>query len=164
KANDFSTIQVRATAGDNELGGDDWDQALVEWLVEEIRADHGDVELDDAAMQRLLEAAEQAKKELSSAPNTNISLQYLAAGPSGPVHAEVKLSRGEFEDLTEDLLERTKVPFQKALDDAGLDASGIDHVVLVGGSTRMPAVADLVRDLTGGKEPNRGVNPDEVVA
>lgn len=164
KANDFSTIQVRATAGDNNLGGDDWDQAIVEWLTERIHEEHPDLELDNAAQQRLKEAAEQAKKELSSAPTTNISLQYLAANDSGPVHVEEKLSRGDFEELTEDLLERTKEPFHKALEDAGLSIDQIDHVVLVGGSTRMPAVSEVVRELTGGKEPNKGVNPDEVVA
>lgn len=164
KANDFSTIQVRATAGDNELGGDDWDQAVIDWLRERIQEEHGDIELDTAAGQRLKEAAEQAKKELSSAPSANVSLQYLAASDNGPLHVEEKLSRGDFEDLTEDLLERTKIPFQKALEDAGLTVDEIDHVVLVGGSTRMPAVSDMVRDLLGGKEPNKGVNPDEVVA
>lgn len=164
KANDFSTIQVRATAGDNELGGDDWDQAVIDWLRERIQEEHGDIELDTAAGQRLKEAAEQAKKELSSAPSANVSLQYLAASDNGPLHVEEKLSRGDFEDLTEDLLERTKIPFQKALEDAGLPVDEIDHVVLVGGSTRMPAVSDMVRDLLGGKEPNKGVNPDEVVA
>lgn len=161
KANDFSTIQVKATAGDNELGGDDWDEALVDWLRERI----GDgVKLDESAMQRLKEAAEQAKKELSSSPSTTISLQYLTVGEDGPVHVEEKLSRGEFEELTEDLLERTRAPFQKALEDAGLTVDDIDHVVLVGGSTRMPAVTELVTELTGGREPNKGVNPDEVVA
>lgn len=161
KANDFSTIQVKATAGDNELGGDDWDEALVDWLRERI----GDgVKLDESAMQRLKEAAEQAKKELSSSPSTTISLQYLTVGDDGPVHVEEKLSRGEFEELAEDLLERTRAPFQKALEDAGLTVDDIDHVVLVGGSTRMPAVTELVTELTGGREPNKGVNPDEVVA
>lgn len=161
KANDFSTIQVKATAGDNELGGDDWDEALVDWLRERI----GDgVKLDESAMQRLKEAAEQAKKELSSSPSTTISLQYLTVGDDGPVHVEEKLSRGEFEELAEDLLERTRAPFQQALEDAGLTVDDIDHVVLVGGSTRMPAVTELVTELTGGREPNKGVNPDEVVA
>lgn len=164
KTNDFSTIQVRATAGDNDLGGDDWDQRIVDWLVSSIREQHGDIELDTAAMQRLKEAAEQAKKELSAAPTTAISLQYLAVGPSGPIHIDEKITRSEFEDLTEDLTERTKEPFHKALSDAGLSVDQIDHVVLVGGSTRMPAISDVVRELTGGKEPNKGVNPDEVVA
>ena len=164
KANDFSTIQVRATAGDNHLGGDDWDHAIVEWLKEQIEDQYGVSELDEGAEQRLKEAAEQAKKELSSAPAANISLQYLMVTDSGPVNVEEKLTRGDFEDLTEDLLERTKEPFRKALEDAGLSVDKIDHVVLVGGSTRMPAVSDVVRELTGGKEPNKGVNPDEVVA
>lgn len=164
KTNDFSTIQVRATAGDNTLGGDDWDQRIVDWLVGAIREKNGDIELDTAAMQRLKEAAEQAKKELSAAPTTAVSLQYLAVGPAGPIHVDEKISRSEFEELTEDLTERTKEPFHKALADADLTVDQIDHVVLVGGSTRMPAISDVVRELTGGKEPNKGVNPDEVVA
>lgn len=158
---DFSTIQVKATAGDNQLGGDDWDNRIVEWLTSRL----GDgVQLDEAGRQRLKEAAEVAKKELSSATSTNISLQYLTVGPAGPVHLEEKLTRSDFEELTEDLLERTKAPFHKALEDAGLTVDQIDHVVLVGGSTRMPAVTDVVKELTGGREPNKGVNPDEVVA
>lgn len=165
KANDFATIQVKATAGDNQLGGDDWDHAIVEWLKERIdEANGGTVELGKAEMQRLQEAAEQAKKELSSATSTRISIQYLTVGPNGPVHVEETLDRADFEELTEDLLERTKAPFQKALEDAGLTVDDIDHVVLVGGSTRMPAVTEVVKELTGGREPNKGVNPDEVVA
>lgn len=164
KAEDFSTIQVKATAGDNELGGDDWDARVVEWLQGQLKESAGDVPLDASAMQRLRDAAEQAKKDLSQALTTTISLQYLTAGPQGPVHLEAQLSRAEFEELTEDLLERTRIPFERAIEDAGINVSDIDHVVLVGGSTRMPAVADLVRDLTGGREPNKGVNPDEVVA
>lgn len=160
KDEDFSTIQVKATAGDNELGGDDWDAKVVDWLRGRI----GDVELDASAEQRLFDAAEQAKKDLSQAMTTTISLQYLTTSDDGPVHVEQTLSRAEFEEITEDLLNRTREPFQKALDDAGLNVDGINHVVLVGGSTRMPAVTELVKELTGGREPNKGVNPDEVVA
>lgn len=160
KDEDFSTIQVKATAGDNELGGDDWDAKVVDWLRSRI----GDVELDASAEQRLFDAAEQAKKDLSQAMTTTISLQYLTTSDDGPVHVEQTLSRAEFEEITEDLLNRTREPFQKALDDAGLNVDDINHVVLVGGSTRMPAVTELVKELTGGREPNKGVNPDEVVA
>lgn len=162
---DFSTIQVRATSGDNKLGGDDWDQAIVNWLVEKVKSGYGvDPTKDSSAMQRLKEAAEQAKKELSSATSTNISLQYLSMSENGPIHLDESLSRAKFEELTHDLLERTKAPFQAVIRDAGVDVKDIDHVVLVGGSTRMPAVAEVVKDLTGGREPNKGVNPDEVVA
>ena len=162
---DFSTIQVRATSGDNKLGGDDWDQAIVDWLVEKVKSGYGvDPTKDSSAMQRLKEAAEQAKKELSSATSTNISLQYLSMSENGPIHLDESLSRAKFEELTHDLLERTKAPFQAVIRDAGVDVKDIDHVVLVGGSTRMPAVAEVVKDLTGGREPNKGVNPDEVVA
>jgi molecular chaperone DnaK len=161
----FSTIQVRATSGDNHLGGDDWDAAIVKWLVDRVRNTAGvDLSKDKIAMQRLREAAEQAKKELSSATSTGISLQYLSMTENGPVHLDEKLTRAQFEDMTRDLLERTKAPFQQVIRDADVQLSAIDHVVMVGGSTRMPAVADVVRQLTGGKEPNRGVNPDEVVA
>ena len=162
---DFSTIQVRATNGDNRLGGDDWDQRIVDWLVTQVKNKDGiDLSKDKIALQRLREAAEQAKKELSSTLNTNISLQYLSMSENGPIHLDEKLSRAQFEEMTKDLLDRTKGPFQAVMNDAGINVSEIDHVVLVGGSTRMPAVTELVKELTGGKEPNKGVNPDEVVA
>ena len=160
----FSTIQVRATSGDNRLGGDDWDQRIVNWLLEQVKSKTGaDLSKDKIALQRLQGAAEQAKKELSSASSTNISLQYLSVTPEGPIHLDEKLSRAKFEDLTSDLLERTKKPFQDVIKEAGIKVSDISEVVLVGGSTRMPAVANLVKELTG-REPNKGVNPDEVVA
>jgi molecular chaperone DnaK len=162
---DFSTIQVRATSGDNHLGGDDWDEAIVQHLLNKVRMSTGvDLAKDKIAMQRLREAAEQAKKELSSSTSTNISLQYLSMTENGPVHLDESLSRAQFESMTASLLERTKAPFHQVIKDAGISVSDIDHVVLVGGSTRMPAVAQVVRELTGGKEPNKGVNPDEVVA
>ncbi|GAA2199308.1 molecular chaperone DnaK [Sinomonas flava] len=161
---DFSTIQVRATAGDNRLGGDDWDQRVVEYLLGQLKVKGIDLSKDKIALQRLREAAEQAKKELSSSTSTNISLQYLSVTPDGPVHLDESLSRAKFQDLTKDLLERTKKPFHDVISEAGIKVSDIDHVVLVGGSTRMPAVSELVKELTGGKEPNKGVNPDEVVA
>ncbi|KHS50551.1 molecular chaperone DnaK [Brevibacterium linens] len=162
---DFSTIQVRATSGDNRLGGDDWDQRIVDWLVEQVKNNYGvDLTKDATALQRLKEASEQAKKELSSATSTNISLQYLSMSENGPIHLDESLTRAKFEDLTKDLLERTKAPFHAVMKDAGVSVSDIDHVVLVGGSTRMPGVSAVVTELTGGKEPNKGVNPDEVVA
>jgi molecular chaperone DnaK len=161
----FSTIQVKATSGDNLLGGDDWDQRVVDHLVTTVRTGTGmDLSKDKIAMQRLREAAEQAKKELSSATATTISLQYLSMTENGPVHLDEKLTRAQFQQMTADLLERTKAPFRNVIKDAGVKLSEIHHIVLVGGSTRMPAVADVVRELTGGKEPNKGVNPDEVVA
>ncbi|MCG7424891.1 molecular chaperone DnaK [Kocuria rhizophila] len=161
---DFSTIQVRATAGDNRLGGDDWDQRIVDWLLEQVKSKTGaDLSKDKIALQRLKEAAEQAKKELSSATSTTISLQYLSVTPEGPVHLDEKLSRAKFEDLTKDLLARTEKPFKDVISEAGINVSDIDHVVLVGGSTRMPAVVEKVTELAG-KAPNKGVNPDEVVA
>ncbi|KHL04006.1 molecular chaperone DnaK [Sinomonas humi] len=160
----FSTIQVRATAGDNRLGGDDWDQRVVEYLLSQLKLKGIDLSKDRIALQRLREAAEQAKKELSSSTSTNISLQYLSVTPDGPVHLDESLSRAKFQDLTKDLLERTKKPFHDVISEAGIKVSDINHVVLVGGSTRMPAVSELVKELTGGKEPNKGVNPDEVVA
>src|SRR5690625_5234854 len=162
---DFSTIQVRATNGDNRLGGDDWDQRIVDWLVKQVKNSSGvDLSQDKIALQRLREAAEQAKKELSSATSTNISLQYLSMSENGPIHLDERLTRAQFEQMTSDLLDRTKVPFHNVIKDAGISVSDIDHVVLVGGSTRMPAVTEVVKELTGGKDPNKGVNPDEVVA
>ena len=160
----FSTIQVRATSGDNRLGGDDWDHRVVEWLLAQVKANTGaDLSKDKIALQRLQEAAEQAKKELSSATSTNISLQYLSVTPEGPIHLDEKLTRAKFEELTRDLLERTKKPVLDVIKEAGVSISEISEVILVGGSTRMPAVAELVKELTG-REPNKGVNPDEVVA
>ncbi|ARU50967.1 molecular chaperone DnaK [Cellulosimicrobium cellulans] len=162
---DFSTIQVRATSGDNRLGGDDWDQRIVEHLIKQVKNSSGvDLSKDKIALQRLREAAEQAKKELSSATSTTISMQYLSMSENGPIHLDEKLTRAQFQQMTQDLLDRTKAPFHKVISDAGVSVSDIDHVVLVGGSTRMPAVTDVVKELTGGKEPNKGVNPDEVVA
>ena len=161
----FSTIQVRATSGDNNLGGDDWDQRIVNWLIDQVKTKTGaDLSKDAVALQRLKEAAEQAKKELSSATSTNISLQYLSMTADGPIHLDETLTRAKFEELTADLLERTKKPFRDVMAEAGVTVSEIDHVVLVGGSTRMPAVTEVVKELTGGREPNKGVNPDEVVA
>ncbi|MBT2546970.1 molecular chaperone DnaK [Arthrobacter sp. ISL-65] len=161
---DFSTIQVRATAGDNRLGGDDWDNRVVEFLLNQLKVKGIDLSKDKIALQRLREAAEQAKKELSSSTSTNVSLQYLSVTPDGPVHLDEQLTRAKFQDLTKDLLERTKKPFHDVIKEAGIKLSDIDHIVLVGGSTRMPAVSELVKELAGGKEPNKGVNPDEVVA
>jgi len=161
----FSTIQVRATSGDNHLGGDDWDQRIVNWLIDRVKAKTGaDLSKDAVALQRLKEAAEQAKKELSSATSTNISLQYLSMTADGPIHLDETLTRAKFEELTADLLERTKKPFRDVMAEAGVTVSEIARVVLVGGSTRMPAVTEVVKELTGGREPNKGVNPDEVVA
>ncbi len=161
----FSTIQVRATSGDNRLGGDDWDQRVVDHLVTTVKSSSGvDLAKDKIAMQRLREAAEQAKKELSSATSTSISLQYLSMTENGPVHLDEKLTRAQFQEMTKDLLARTKAPFNQVMADADVKVGDIDHIVMVGGSTRMPAVADVIRELTGGKEPNKGVNPDEVVA
>jgi molecular chaperone DnaK len=160
----FSTIQVRSTSGDNRLGGDDWDQRVVDYLLSQAKAKGADLSKDKIALQRLKEAAEQAKKELSSATSTNISLQYLSVTADGPVHLDEHLSRAKFQDLTKDLLDRTKKPFNDVIAEAGIKVADIDHIVLVGGSTRMPAVGELVKELAGGKEPNKGVNPDEVVA
>jgi len=158
-------IQVKATAGDNQLGGDDWDTAIVAHLVRTFNAQNGiDLSKDKMAMQRLQEAAEKAKIELSGAQSTTINLPYITAGSEGPLHMDVTLTRAEFQRMTQNLLDRVKGPFQQVVRDAKIDVSKIDHVVLVGGSTRMPAVSDVVRELTGGKEPNKGVNPDEVVA
>ncbi|WP_286690713.1 molecular chaperone DnaK [Aeromicrobium sp. REDSEA-S38_B2] len=158
-------VEVKATSGDNHLGGDDWDARIVEWMVKKFKDNNGvDLAADKIAKQRLQEAAEKAKIELSSSSETTIHLPYITHGESGPLHFEERLTRGEFQRMTSDLLERTKAPFQAVLKDAGVSISSIDHVVLVGGSTRMPAVSELVKSLTGGKEPNKGVNPDEVVA
>ncbi|HEX6514299.1 MAG TPA: molecular chaperone DnaK [Nocardioidaceae bacterium] len=158
-------VEVKATSGDNHLGGDDWDNRLVDWMIKKFK-DNNNVDLgkDKIARQRLQEAAEKAKIELSSSSETTIHLPYITHSESGPLHFEEKISRSEFQRMTQDLLDRTKEPFKQVIKDANIDVSKIDHVILVGGSTRMPAVADLVRELTGGKEPNKGVNPDEVVA
>ncbi len=161
----FATIEVKATSGDNLLGGDDWDSRVVEWMVKKFKDGNGvDLSQDKIAMQRLQEAAEKAKIELSSSSETTIHLPYITHGESGPLHFEEKLTRSEFQKLTSDLLDRTKAPFQSVLKDGGVAVDKIDHVVLVGGSTRMPAVTEVVKELLGGKEPNKGVNPDEVVA
>ncbi|QIX25391.1 molecular chaperone DnaK [Nocardioides sp. JQ2195] len=158
-------VEVKATSGDNHLGGDDWDNKVVEWMVGKFKANNGvDLGADKIAKQRLQEAAEKAKIELSSSSETQIHLPYITHGESGPLHFEEKLTRSEFQKLTADLLERTKAPFQSVLKDGGVAVANIDHVVLVGGSTRMPAVTEVVTDLLGGKQPNKGVNPDEVVA
>ncbi|WP_069813820.1 molecular chaperone DnaK [Streptomyces sp. TP-A0874] len=158
-------VEVKATNGDNHLGGDDWDQRVVEYLVKQFQNGHGvDLGKDKMALQRLREAAEKAKIELSSSTETTINLPYITASAEGPLHLDEKLTRAQFQQLTADLIERCKIPFQNVIKDAGIALSDIDHVVLVGGSTRMPAVTDLVRDLTGGKEANKSVNPDEVVA
>ncbi|PPF12590.1 molecular chaperone DnaK [Rathayibacter sp. AY1G1] len=165
KDDDFSTIQVRATSGDNRLGGDDWDQRVVDHLVKRFKDSTGvDVSKDKIARQRLKEAAEQAKKELSSSTSTSIQLPYLSLTENGPANLDETLTRAKFEELTSDLIERTRKPFTDVIAEAGVKVEDIAHVVLVGGSTRMPAVAELVKKLTGGKEPNKGVNPDEVVA
>jgi molecular chaperone DnaK len=165
KDDDFSTIQVRATSGDNRLGGDDWDQRVVDHLVKKFKDTTGvDVSKDKIALQRLKEAAEQAKKELSQSTTANIQLPYLSLTENGPANLDETITRAQFEQLTADLLERTKKPFNDVIKEAGVKVSDIAHVVLVGGSTRMPAVTELVKTLTGGKEPNKGVNPDEVVA
>ncbi|MEU0840132.1 molecular chaperone DnaK [Streptomyces sp. NPDC005962] len=158
-------VEVKATNGDNHLGGDDWDQRVVDHLVKQFNNANGvDLSKDKMALQRLREAAEKAKIELSSSTETTINLPYITASAEGPLHLDEKLSRSQFQQLTSDLLERCKTPFQNVIKDAGISLSEIDHVVLVGGSTRMPAVAELVKELTGGKDANKGVNPDEVVA
>ena len=157
-------FEVAATAGDNHLGGDDWDQRIIDWLADKFKADNGiDLRQDKMALQRLKEAAEKAKMELSSTTQANINLPFITADASGPKHLDYTLTRAEFERITKDLLDRCKKPVEQALKDAGLKAGDIDEVILVGGSTRMPAVQDLVKKLTG-KEPNMSVNPDEVVA
>ena len=159
-------IEVKATSGDNHLGGDDWDQRIIDWLVDKFRAGHGiDLARDKMAMQRLREAAEKAKIELSSSNQTSINLPYITQdAEKNPLFMDESLSRAEFQKITQDLLDRTRAPFQNVIKDAGISVGQIDHVVLVGGATRMPAVGDLVKELTGGKEANKGVNPDEVVA
>ena len=165
KDDDFSTIQVRSTAGDNRLGGDDWDQRIVDHLIKRFKETTGvDVSTDKIAKQRLKEAAEQAKKELSSSMSTSIQLPYLSLTENGPANLDETLTRAQFEKMTEDLLDRTKKPFQDVIREAGVKVGDIAHVVLVGGSTRMPSVYELVKSETGGKDPNKGVNPDEVVA
>lgn len=159
-------VEVRATAGDNKLGGDDWDQRIVDWLVEKFQSSHGiDLTKDKMALQRLREAAEKAKIELSSSQQASINLPYITVdSDKNPLFLDETLSRTEFQRITSDLLDRTRKPFQQVISDADVSVSDIDHVVLVGGSTRMPAVSELVKELTGGREPNKGVNPDEVVA
>ncbi|MBT0566250.1 molecular chaperone DnaK [Williamsia sp. CHRR-6] len=159
-------VEVRATSGDNNLGGDDWDQRVVDWLVDKFKAQNGiDLTKDKMALQRLREAAEKAKIELSSGQSTSINLPYITVdADKNPLFLDEQLSRSEFQKITSDLLERTRAPFQAVVKDAGIAVGDIDHVVLVGGSTRMPAVSELVKELTGGQEPNKGVNPDEVVA
>jgi len=158
-------FEVKATKGDNRLGGDDWDARIVDWLVTQFKNKNGvDLSQDKIARQRLQEAAEKAKIELSSASESTINLPYITLGESGPLHLEEKLTRAEFQRMTSDLLDRCRSPFNAVISDAGISVGSIDHVILVGGSTRMPAVTDLVKELTGGKEPNKGVNPDEVVA
>jgi len=157
-------IEVKATNGDTHLGGDDWDQRVVEYLAKRFKGQYGvDLAQDKMAVQRLREAAEKAKIELSSSSETTINLPYITASAEGPLHLDEKLTRAQFQELTEDLLERCKKPFHQAVKDAGVELSAVDHVILVGGSTRMPAVTELVRELTG-KDPHKGVNPDEVVA
>ena len=158
-------VEVEATSGDNHLGGDDWDQRIVDWLVQDFKSGYGlDLSKDKMALQRLREAAEKAKIELSQSMESQINLPYISHGPDGPLHLDTRLTRAEFQRMTSDLIDRCKGPFQQVIRDANVKVADIDHVVLVGGSTRMPAVVDLVKSLTGGREPNKGVNPDEVVA
>src|SRR5260221_12361509 len=158
-------VEVKATSGDNHLGGDDWDQRIVDWLVKDFKNSYGiDLSQDKMALQRLRETAEKTKIELSSSTESQINLPYITHSEQGPLHLDTKLTRAEFQKMTSDLLDRCKSPFQQVIKDASIKLSDIHHVVLVGGSTRMPAVVDVVKELTGGKEPNKGVNPDEVVA
>jgi len=158
-------FEVKATHGDTQLGGDDWDQRVIDWMVKEFKNNYGiDLGNDRMALQRLKEAAEKAKIELSQVTEATINLPFISAGPDGPLHLEMKLTRSEFERMTEDLVQRCREPFELAVKDWGKHVSEIDHIILVGGSTRMPMTQELVRDLTGGKEPHKGVNPDEVVA
>ena len=157
-------FEVKSTSGDTQLGGDDWDQAIIDWLVAEFKSESGvDLGSDRMAVQRLKEAAEKAKIELSTVPETELNLPFITATSAGPLHLQKRLTRSEFQKMTQHLVDRTKGPFRRAVKDAGVTTAGIDHIVLVGGSTRMPAIQDLVRNLTG-KDPHRGVNPDEVVA
>ncbi len=158
-------FEVKSTSGNTQLGGDDWDQAIVDWLVKEFKNEHGvDLSADRMAVQRLKEAAEKAKIELSQVAETEVNLPFITATSEGPLHLQMKLTRSNFQKLTEDLLAKCRRPFEQAIKDAGISVSDIDDVVMVGGSTRMPAVQELVKELTGGKEPHKGVNPDEVVA
>jgi molecular chaperone DnaK len=158
-------VEVKATSGDNHLGGDDWDQRIVDWLVQDFKNGYGvDLSKDKMALQRLRESAEKAKIELSGSQETQINLPYITHSEQGPLHLDSKLTRAEFQRMTSDLLDRCKAPFKQVIKDASIKLGDIQHVVLVGGSTRMPAVVDVVKELTGGKEPNKGVNPDEVVA
>jgi len=157
-------FEVKSTSGDTELGGDDWDQAVMDWMVKEFKNENGiDLSADPMALQRLKEAAEKAKIELSSAQSTEVNLPFITASDAGPLHLQMSLTRSEFQKMTEDLVERTKAPFHQAIKDAGMKVGDLDHIILVGGSIRMPAIQELVRELTG-KEPHKGVNPDEVVA
>jgi molecular chaperone DnaK len=157
-------FEVKSTHGDTQLGGDDWDQRVIDWLVDSFKGDHGvDLGKDNMAVQRLKEAAEKAKIELSQVQQTQINLPFITATTEGPLHLDYQLTRAKFQELTQDLVDRCKTPFEQAIKDAGLSKGELDHVVLVGGSTRMPAIVDLVRDLTG-KDPHKGVNPDEVVS
>ncbi len=158
-------VEVQSTSGDTFLGGDDWDQRIVDWLADEFKKEQGiDLRQDRQALQRLNEAAEKAKVELSTVLETEINLPFVTADASGPKHLQIKLTRAKLEQLTEDLVERCRIPFEQALKDAKIGAGDLDEVVLVGGATRMPMIQELVRSLTGGKEPHKGVNPDEVVA
>ncbi|MGQ9705037.1 MAG: molecular chaperone DnaK, partial [Actinomycetota bacterium] len=158
-------FEVKATAGNTHLGGDDWDQRIIDWMADDFKAKHGiDLREDKMALQRLKEAAEKAKIELSTTTQTNINLPFITATPEGPLHLDMTLTRAEFEKMTADLLEKCVGPFKRAMKDAGLEPKDLDHIILVGGATRMPMVQDLVRKLSGGKEPHKGINPDEVVA
>ncbi|MGV8845273.1 molecular chaperone DnaK [Tessaracoccus sp.] len=158
-------FEVKASKGDSRLGGDDWDSVVVDWLVKQFKNKHGiDLSKDKMARQRLQEAAERAKIELSATSESSINLPYITASAEGPLHLDEKITRAEFQRMTQDLLDRCRAPFKSVISDAGTSVDKIDQILLVGGSTRMPAVVDLVKELTGGKEPNKGVNPDEVVA
>ena len=165
KGTEPSLFEVKSTSGNTHLGGDDWDERIVNWMADDFKSKHGiDLRKDKMALQRLKEAAEKGKIELSTTTNTNVNLPFITATSEGPLHLDMNLSRSEFNQMTADLVEKCVGPFNQAMSDAGLEAKDIDHVILVGGVTRMPAIQDLVRKLTGGKEPHKGVNPDEVVA